>query len=122
VLADYDGGTGKTVGWIPVSFESKEDRWHVEAFMARSELVDSIAKFIDGTYELLGPKVQGNPEKIADHILFRHKGAVTYPDAPREFTALSKWLEGKDIEGLVFHHPDGRMAKIKKRDFGQRRL
>jgi hypothetical protein len=26
-----------------------------------------------------------------------------------------------DIEGLVFHHPDGRMAKIKLRDFGMKR-
>lgn len=23
-----------------------------------------------------------------------------------------------NIEGIVFHHPDGRMAKIKLRDFG----
>ena len=23
-----------------------------------------------------------------------------------------------DIEGIVWHHPDGRMAKIKRRDFG----
>jgi hypothetical protein len=27
----------------------------------------------------------------------------------------------RDIEGLVFHHPDGRMAKIKLKDFGLRR-
>jgi hypothetical protein len=24
----------------------------------------------------------------------------------------------KDIEGIVWHHPDGRMVKIKKKDFG----
>jgi hypothetical protein len=28
---------------------------------------------------------------------------------------------GQDMEGIVFHHPDGRKAKIKKRDFGQKR-
>lgn len=38
--------------------------------------------------------------------------------APRKYQALVAWLKDKDIEGLVFHHPDGRMAKIKKRDFG----
>jgi hypothetical protein len=44
-----------------------------------------------------------------------------YPDAPRTFNELREWLSGMDIEGIVFHHPDGRMAKIKKRDFGIRR-
>jgi len=34
---------------------------------------------------------------------------------------LRDWIKPLDIEGLVFHHPDGRMAKIKKRDFGFRR-
>lgn len=40
---------------------------------------------------------------------------------PRDFDGLRAWLDGKDIEGIVFHHPDGRMAKIKLRDFGLRR-
>jgi hypothetical protein len=30
-------------------------------------------------------------------------------------------LAGKDIEGIVWHHSDGRMAKIKLRDFGHKR-
>lgn len=30
-------------------------------------------------------------------------------------------LEANPIEVIVFHHEDGRMAKIKKRDFGLRR-
>jgi hypothetical protein len=34
---------------------------------------------------------------------------------------LREWLLDRDIEGLVFHHPDGRMAKIKLRDFGLKR-
>lgn len=112
VLADYDEITGKTVGWVPVNFESAEDQWYKEAFNSN---------FADGTYELLGPKVQGNLEKYDAHMLLKHSDAETYPDVPREFNALADWLSDKDIEGLVFHHPDGRMAKIKKRDFGQDR-
>jgi len=38
-----------------------------------------------------------------------------------EKEGLREWFKGRDIEGLVFHHPDGRMAKIKKRDFGLKR-
>ena len=112
VLADFDDKTGKTVGWVPVNFESNEDRWHVEAFESGMP---------DGTYELLGPKVQGNPEKYETHVLLKHSDAEVYSDTPREFSKLEEWLQSKDIEGLVFHHEDGRMAKIKKRDFGQSR-
>jgi hypothetical protein len=34
------------------------------------------------------------------------------------FDGLRAWLAERDIEGLVFHHSDGRMAKIRKADFG----
>jgi hypothetical protein len=39
----------------------------------------------------------------------------------RSFEALKKYLELNDMEGIVFHHPDGRMAKIRKTDFGIKR-
>ena len=111
-LVDYDVITGKTVGWMPVT-DDKADRWHLDAFEGKN--------LPDGTYELIGPKVQGNPEEVATHFLVRHSDAETCKDAPRTFDGLREWLEDKSIEGLVFHHPDGRMAKIKKGDFGQRR-
>ena len=112
VLADKDEVTGKTVGWVSVT-DSKENRWHMEAFAS--------VKREDGTYELLGPKIQGNPERVIEHILLRHSLADQYADVPRSFDELREWLTDKDIEGLVFHHLDGRMAKIKKRDFGLKR-
>jgi len=74
-----------------------------------------------GTLELLGPNIQGNPEKLEMNVLVQHSCIIDYPDAPRTFEALRDWLAGKDIEGLVWHHPDGRMAKIKLRDFGLKR-
>lgn len=113
VVADVDDETGKTVGWVEVG-DGPEDRWHREA-MAEAE------GYGDGTFELLGPKVQGNVEKRAQHVLQPHKMARTYPDAPRTFEGLREWLASQDIEGLVWHHPDGRMAKIKLRDFGLKR-
>jgi len=42
-------------------------------------------------------------------------------DAPRTFDAVREYLRSRDIEGIVWHHADGRMVKIKGKDFGLRR-
>jgi hypothetical protein len=110
---DPDPATGHWPGWLPVG-DGPEDRWHWEAWNAAA------TPLTDGTYELCGPKIQGNPEGLASHQLLRH-GAVEFPDAPRTFAALKEWLESHDVEGIVWHHPDGRMVKIKARDFGLKR-
>lgn len=112
-LADHDDETGKTVGWMPVEPTDKADRYHVEAFGSGG--------FPEGTYELVGPKVQGNPERYEKHTLVSHNKLALDEQPPRDFDELCAWLSGKDIEGIVFHHPDGRMAKIKLRDFGIKR-
>lgn len=104
-----DENTGKTVGWVPVG-DGPEDRWHREAIAHE--------KPEDGTYELLGPKIQGNKDGRVEHMLQSHACATAFSDAPRDFEGLRNWLAEMHIEGLVWHHPDGRMAKIKRRDFG----
>ena len=38
-------------------------------------------------------------------------------DAPRTFAGLMAYLQDKPIEGIVWHHEDGGMVKIKKADF-----
>lgn len=114
-LADQDEETGKSVGWLPVG-DGPEDRWHREAFER------AVRDWPDGTYELIGPKVQGNPETVAVHRLVDHTATPVFEDLPaRTFDAIRDWLNGRDIEGIVFHHPDGRMAKIKLKDFGWKR-
>ena len=110
---EFDKNTGKHIGWIEVDINDKSNKWHIEAL--RTDLKD-------GTYELLGPKIQGNPEKYDSHFLIKHSEAVIFLDMPRNFNGIKQFLADKDIEGIVFHHPDGRMAKIKKRDFGQIRI
>lgn len=116
-VADYDTETGKTVGWVAVG-EGPEDKYHREAWTGCDT-------WPDGTYELVGPKIQGNPEGWQFHLLLRHgaKGGPMspIPNVPRSFEGLREWLAGQNIEGIVFHHPDGRMAKIKLRDFGLKR-
>lgn len=115
--ADFDEETGKTVGWMPVG-DGPEDRYHREAF---AELTRSDRPpYPDGTYELIGPKVQGNVEGVTEHRLIPHYYCEKI-DAPRSFEGLKAFFADKNIEGLVWHHPDGRMAKIKLRDFGIKR-
>lgn len=120
VLADHDEETGKTVGWMPVT-DSAEDAHHRKGFWSAEQWYGE-GKVPDGTYELVGPGVQGNPERFEITVLQKHSDVIEYEDAPRTFEGLREWLAGKDIEGLVWHHPDGRMAKIKLRDFGLKRL
>lgn len=110
-----DPSTGHWPGWLPVS-DGPEDRYFREAFEGSGMTDESY----DGTYELVGPKVQGNPEKFGQHILLRH-GFVVLQDCPRTFEAIKEYLRDQDIEGVVWHHPDGRMVKIKKRDFFKKR-
>jgi hypothetical protein len=107
---DVDENTGKQQGWRPVS-EGPEDAYHREAFTGTEPY---------GTYELVGPKVQGNPEGFERHVLIPHgKHQV---DAPRTFAALREWFTTAGIEGVVWWHEDGRMVKIKAKDFGIRRI
>lgn len=108
---EYDPVTGHMPGWIAVG-DGPEDQWHIAGFGASGE-----AALSDGTYELIGPKVQGNPYGWKIHFLLRH-GARGLPDAPRNFEDLRAYLAENAIEGIVWRHPDGRMVKIKRRDFG----
>jgi hypothetical protein len=111
-----DPKTGHWPGWLPVGDEPG-DQYHRDAF-TRCYMEGGV--FTDGTYELVGPKVQGNPENMRLHFLLPH-GEYRLLDAPRTYDALKEYLAGEDIEGIVWHHPDGRMVKIKGKDFGLKR-
>lgn len=112
---EVDPVTGKQQGWVPVG-DGPQDQWHREAFASE------VRNIIDGTYELVGPKVQGNPEGFHSHHILAH-GYNDYDssEVPVAFHELKEWLGARDIEGIVWHHPDGRMCKVKKRDFGLER-
>lgn len=101
--------TGHWPGWVPVG-DGPEDKWHREA---------GEGGLNDGTYELCGPKVQGNPEGLPYHVLMPHDHEPL--DAPREFGPLRRFLAARDMEGVVWHHPDGRMVKMRTKDFGDTR-
>jgi hypothetical protein len=110
----HDEITGKTVGWEPMA-GSAFATFHAEA-VRNTGIVRA------GTYELIGPKINGNPEGVDVHALVPHGWASQsicqdYATAPRDFDGLRDWLRARPYEGVVWHHPDGRMAKLKRRDF-----
>lgn len=90
---ETDENTGKTVGWVPVG-DGPDDKWHREAWEA--DLPESMAP---GTYELCGPKVQGDPERFGEHVLVSHDYAEVASDAPRDFDGLRVWLLAHEWEG-----------------------
>ena len=105
-----DEATGKTVGWEPIA-NSAYARYHAEALAAGR------GAFAPGTYELIGVKINGNPEGVGGHALVAHAEADRF-DVPRDFAGLRAWLLAHPrYEGIVWHHPDGRRAKLKHRDF-----
>src|SRR5690349_6335943 len=72
---DVDPVTGKQAGWVPVG-DGPDDRYHREAWQAWQAATGAVAP--DGTYELVGPKVQGNPEGYAAHGLVNHATATAF--------------------------------------------
>lgn len=102
-----DDVTGHWPHWAPVT---DDDKWHKEAF---------IPGIKDGTYELCGPKINGNHEHLDTHILFRHDSGFMYDWCDLViFEDCADVMSFFDFEGVVFHHPDGRMCKIRRKDFG----
>ena len=105
--------TGHAPGWVPIG-DGPADRWYRTAF-------DGAGDLPNGTYELCGPHFNTNPEGVAADIFILH-GSEVLPDGPRYFDEIRRFLGDTRfepcIEGIVWHHPDGRMAKIKARDLG----
>ena len=114
------------------------DPWYVDAcddnpgdkwIMAAAACV--LPGLRDGEHccEAIGPKIQGNPLALADHgcVPFDFAPPVFHDDPPRAFDGLARIFQDKGLvsvfapgrlaEGIVWHHPDGRRAKIKRKDF-----
>ena len=107
--------TGHWPHWVECEPANNQFKWHFEAF-------NKLENKEEGTYELIGEKIQGNPEGILGHCLVRH-GEVELQITDFSFEGLKKYLTEANIEGIVFHNKiDGRMCKLRKKDFGIKRL
>lgn len=114
-VIEHDPETGKTAGWEPLT-QSPFAKIHAEALATHG------SDPAPGTYELVGPKINQNPDRFAGHLLLAH-GWTPFSErldlntAPRDYSGLATWLADRPYEGIVWHHEDGRMAKIKRKDF-----
>lgn len=94
-------------------------------------------RFADGQYfgEAVGPRIQGNKYKLSECIWLpfntyfaKHLTYKTWGKYPKDFETISAWFKDglfplfsashgdKEgfVEGVVFHHTDGRMAKLRR--------
>lgn len=111
-----DPVTGHWPGWLKVG-DGPDDKWFREGFENSKAIVEPDEELEDSTYELVGPKINGNKDGFDYHKLIIHGGKIL--EAPRNWADLNYWFATViHIEGIVWHHPDGRMVKIKKKDFG----
>jgi hypothetical protein len=104
-----DPVTGHWPHWIRVDPLDNSNKYIVEAWSFGEP-------FVDGTYEAVGPRINGNPEGFARHVLRQHGDTVL--DVPRTKEGIHEFLIKNRFEGIVFTHLDGRMCKIRRADFG----
>ena len=96
--------------WVPVSKDAPEDKNFIEAWNNADNLEDNCS------YELIGKKVQHNLYNLDTHKLVKH-GSLQVDLNDLSFDSLKDWLKNNECEGIVFKHPDGRMCKIRRKDF-----
>ena len=132
--------TGSHPFWVPVvkdginilnacRFRTKEAvidmqyKYHYKAFkrliQENQDIIDKTMSLssLDGTYELCGKHIKGNPEQLEIDTLIKH-GSIVLEDVPKTFDGIREYLRTHYIEGIVFYRNNGGMAKIKRSDFG----
>ena len=122
-----------------IPFINKGKKWLIEGILNSKER--GYLEFLgDGQFfgELIGPKVNGNPYKLKEHLWIpfstfcqKHLRYKSWGKYPKDFNTISEWFkeliplyssmvqgeEGRKngfVEGIVFTHPDGRMAKLRR--------
>lgn len=119
-LAEVDAFTGHMFGVEPVA-QSGFKAMMEEALPKTGQLLEP------GTYELCGPKINGNPERLDAHVLIRH-GAEVLPAVPDMRTVapddafellkvLFKDLQADGVEGVVWWGTDDKRVKLRVKDF-----
>lgn len=115
-----------------------EEPWYVDAFEndpADKWIFDALkntelTQLPDGEWsgEALGKNIQGNPLNLDNNVIifFSLGQAPPLDPVPTDFNELKEWLpkqktrlENGDgfIEGIVWHGKNGKMVKIKTKDF-----
>jgi len=117
--------------------DDPNDKW-IWAAVAHTKIIDDRNLYENPLYlageiilpdgewscEAIGPGINNNPYRLANNVLYPFSFAPIYLDAPREYDLLKRYFPHDSVlaprcrmEGIVWHGQDGRMAKIKARDF-----
>lgn len=119
-----------------IPFINKGKAWIIEGLL-NSKSRGYLEFLGDGQFfgELIGPKVNGNPYMLDEHLWIpfstfaqKHLRYKSWGKYPKDFKTLSNWFKDdllplynlmkghKDgfVEGIVFTHPDGRFAKLRR--------
>ena len=113
---------GAEPGYVLAPHDDPQNK-HIHAAVDATDF----SRWPDGDWpcEALGPKIQGGadgePPSLVPFSLPDFGYQMAIPDGgPRTWDMMHDVLGGSDWEGIVWHHPDGRMAKVKARDFGHK--
>lgn len=116
---DPDPVTGHWPGWLQLDLDNPkgDTKFWIEAI--NNSFKGNLKCVPNGTYELCGPKINGNHEHFDKHVLIKH-GTDILEDVPRSYDGIREYLESHMIEGIVFHRNNESqdMCKIKRSDFG----
>ncbi len=118
-----------------IPFINKGKKWITEGILNAKER-GYLENLGDGQHfgELIGPKVNGNPYNLDIHLWIpfetfcrKHLRYKSWGKYPKDFYTISEWfkelmplysrMQGDKegfVEGIVFTHPDGRMAKLRR--------
>jgi hypothetical protein len=104
----WDSTTAHWPGWARVQ-DCPADKYLWSTYQEQGPLPD-------GTYEFVGETVGGNKHYITGHLFVNHVEQGI--GAPHTFDELKIWFQDHIMEGIVWHHPDGRMAKLHRTAMG----
>lgn len=132
--------------WIPITVNNPEDKWFIEALNNELELLKDGELLEETTYELVGPRINKNVHNFPKHRLIKHTAfvvnnfmpSVTFHEGQTQFEIIKELIRvlyrtetpilyfdttiNQDWylerpEGIVWHHKDGRMVKMRYTDF-----
>ena len=111
-----DPVTGHWPHWTPVK-DAPEDRWINEAIQDFHEHWAHMGFTCVGSYEAIGPKIQGNPYNLKRHVLKKH-GELEVENFPKYYDGMKEYFRIHHLEGIVYWFAGEPVAKIKASDFG----
>ena len=118
VALEDDAETGKTVGWEAVEQSSFYTYWLTRAYGGHTRSPEQ---------ELIGPKVNGNPDGAQMHIVVMHDRAENLDelhadDVPRDFDGLAAWLHAHPYRASSGITPTGARPRSSGRTSRSRRV